>query len=162
MYFKEFFIYGLLTYSEFDLINEYVEEKYYIHSGVLKRYKEVNEYVERITKNTNKKIIFSGHSFGGTIASIASLHCKLQNPNNIVECYTYGSPAYCDYKTKELINNTVDICKRCYHINDPVVNHYFNWRFYAGGNKVIIEKNFNFDSNLKYHRLYIYYNMILK
>lgn len=159
MYFKEFFIYGMILYSELDLN---LEKNYFIHTGILKRYNEVKDKLENITKKTNKKIVFSGHSFGGCIASIAALKCKLQNQNNIVECYTYGSPSYCDYNTKMLINNTLDKCSRCYHINDPVINYYFNYRFYAGGKDKIITSDLNFSNKLKYHRLYIYFELLYR
>ena len=162
MYFKEYIIYGILLYEEIDLNNECIDNKYYIHSGILRRYNEIKSCVTKITKETNKKIIFSGHSFGGSIASIAALQCKLQNPNNIVESYTYGSPSYCDYNTKILINNTLDKYKRCYHINDPVINYYFNFRFYSGGKEEIIKTNLNFSNKLKYHRLYIYFELLYR
>jgi hypothetical protein len=162
MYFKEYIIYGILLYGEIDLNNKDDEEKYYIHSGILRRYNEIKLCLEKVTKVSTKKIIFSGHSFGGCIASIAALQCKLQNPNNVVECYTYGSPSYCDYNTKILIDNTLDKYKRCYHINDPVVNYYFNYRFYAGGKEDIIKTNLNFSSNLKYHRLYVYFKLLYR
>jgi len=160
MYWKEYIIYGVLFHAKFDLLNKYISDDYYIHSGILSRYMEIYEDLRELTKNTKKTIIFNGHSFGGSIASIAALHCKLENPNNIVECYTYGSPPYCDYNTKILIDNTLDKYKRCYHIRDPVINYYYKNIFYSGGKADIIETNLNFSNSLKYHRLCIYYKIL--
>lgn len=68
-------------------------KKIKVHYGFIEAYQSVREAVLKGAKDTPlKKIICTGHSLGGALATLAALDIQFNCPDKQVECYTYGSP----------------------------------------------------------------------
>lgn len=63
-----------------------------VHYGFIEAYKSVREEVlDAVKKSNMDKIICTGHSLGGALASLCALDVQYNTPKN-VRCFTYGSP----------------------------------------------------------------------
>jgi len=107
------------------------DSKIKIHKGFLKKYLFLKNKILNIIKeneNNKKEITFSGHSSGGSIATIAALDYSINNKNRIIKCYTFGAPIIGNsYFIKELnknINNSYRIINEFDII--PYLNIYEN------------------------------------
>jgi predicted lipase len=68
-------------------------KKVKVHFGFVWAYKSVREAVKKAAKETTyKKILCTGHSLGGGLATLAALDIQYNNPDKQVSCYTLGSP----------------------------------------------------------------------
>jgi predicted lipase len=96
-----------------------------VHSGFLKAYNSIKiEIHNEITKYmiNNKeipRIICTGHSLFGAIATICALDCALQYDIPI-HCVTFGSPRVGGKQFVKLFNNLVDVSYRCIRHKDPI------------------------------------------
>lgn len=117
-----------------------------IHNGYLDTYYKIKPLIikdlSKIIKN-NKQIIYTGHSLGGAIATIAFIDL-FKEKNIIKKCYTFGTPPY-------FMNN---------------MNNYTIYDFSNKYDIVTLFKNQNIDNNNKIwnicdnHKLENYYNNI--
>lgn len=100
-------------------------ENVQVHNGFLKAYNsirmaihsEISKYV--VNKQEISKIICTGHSLFGAIASICALDCALQY-DTPVHCVTFGSPRVGGKSFVELFDNSVDVSYRCVRHKDPI------------------------------------------
>jgi len=68
-------------------------KKVKVHYGFINAYKSVRETVLAEAKKTpHKRIICTGHSLGGALATLCALDIQYNLPDKEVSCYTYGSP----------------------------------------------------------------------
>lgn len=116
-----------------------------IHSGYLNTYNKIKPLIindiNNIIKRNHKEIIFTGHSLGGAIATIAFIDL-FKDKNIIKKCYTFGTPPY-------IINN---------------INNYTIYDFSNKYDIITLFKEKNIDKNNKIwnilhnHKLDNYYN----
>lgn len=110
-----------------------------IHWGFYNQFNELkpnlDDIVEKYVKKMNDiheptpKIIFSGHSLGGALATIASTYYGLKYPCTDITCITFGSPRVGDSKFAYLFDNIVTSSYRFVNDNDPVPCIPTAWRF---------------------------------
>jgi predicted lipase len=68
-------------------------KKVKVHHGFISAYKSVREEVLKAAKETpHQRIICTGHSLGGALATLCALDVQYNLPDKKVSCYTYGSP----------------------------------------------------------------------
>jgi len=116
-----------------------------IHSGYLNTYNKIKPLIindiNSIIKRNHKEIIFTGHSLGGAIATIAFIDLY-KDKNIIKKCYTFGTPPC-------IINN---------------INNYTIYDFSNKYDIITLFKEKNIDKNNKIwnilhnHNLDNYYN----
>ena len=154
-----------------------------IHTGFCYFYNLLKHFInnkcnEYILNNKNKKIIFTGHSLGGSIASISALKISNNNRETDVSCITFGSPKigdelFCN-KYNELIKDSFLFINN----DDPIaimpfINNYNYTKgvIYIDENEEVHNENKNTVANSLYcimlryfdtHRLVYYYNRINK
>jgi triacylglycerol lipase len=64
-----------------------------IHSGFIQAYSSVREAMFKVAKESpHQKVICTGHSLGGALATLSALDVKYNLPDKDLSCYTYGSP----------------------------------------------------------------------
>ena len=78
---------------------EGTREEVKVHNGFILQYlilrESVTKKLNELSKKVNpeyKKFIFTGHSLGGALATLAALDFEYHNPNENIECATYGCP----------------------------------------------------------------------
>ena len=127
-----------------------LKEELHVHKGFLKQFEsiklnidqEIVEYyikdikdikeikdIKNIKDINPKKIIFSGHSLGGALATIASLYFKLKYKELDISCITFGSPRD---GCKDFVNFFKKKKKKSYlfvNDNEPIPCIPTAWRF---------------------------------
>lgn len=93
-----------------------------VHKGFLKSFKEALPLIDKplrslIKANPTYKIVMTGHSLGGAIATIAALHYRSQGIK--VTLYTYGAPRVGDVTVSNFISQQGNNF-RVSHKEDPV------------------------------------------
>lgn len=96
-----------------------------VHTGFLNQYLSVQSCIhEEIKKHTEenkvKSIVFTGHSLGAAVSTIAALDFKLKNPKKIVKCITFASPRVGCSKFAKVFNEVIDVSHRVVYHRDPV------------------------------------------
>jgi predicted lipase len=95
-----------------------------VHSGFMKSYESIRHLLHKEIKNILStyevtRIIVTGHSLFGAIATICALDCSLIY-NIPVNCITFGSPRVGCKKFAKCFNKMVEISYRCVRLKDPV------------------------------------------
>ena len=127
-----------------------------VHSGFLQQYISiqcnVQEEIRNILNNEKKikSIVFTGHSLGGALSTIAALDFKLKNPKIIVKCITFASPRVGCPKFAKLFNANVDISHRLVYHRDPVTFAPFCLRFRHVKGCIHFKKDNSVDINENY------------
>lgn len=101
-----------------------------VHWGFLRQFRTIESQVrDHITRyleedsSTNpnpKKIIFSGHSLGGALGTLASVQFGLENPNVPITCITFGSPRVGNSSFATMFDRCVQHSYRYVNEDDPV------------------------------------------
>lgn len=95
-----------------------------VHSGFLEQYvsirDQINEEIRKLITENTIRIVFTGHSLGSALCTIAALDCKINNPEHHIECVTFASPRVGSKSFVKLFNKTVDISYRIVYHKDPV------------------------------------------
>ena len=95
-----------------------------VHAGFMKAYNAIRNklisYVEvQLRKYEIKKIVCTGHSLWGAIASIAA--ADMSSLDNVhVTCVTFGSPRVGNSDFAQYFNTNVDTSFRCVFEKDPI------------------------------------------
>jgi predicted lipase len=95
-----------------------------VHAGFLKAWDSIRvrikKQVESVIDVKTDRIICTGHSLFGAIASIAALDFSLNYKDVPIHCVTFGSPRVGNHKFATLFNNNVDFSCRAVFKKDPV------------------------------------------
>uniref|UniRef100_A0A6C0CM45 Fungal lipase-type domain-containing protein n=1 Tax=viral metagenome TaxID=1070528 RepID=A0A6C0CM45_9ZZZZ len=92
------------------------EHKLKMHCGFYRQYLRIKEYLDVILESfdKSKKVIFTGFSLGGALATIASFYYRLKYPISVLGdytpmwCVTYGSPRVGNKWFSKFYNVSVD------------------------------------------------------
>ena len=95
-----------------------------VHAGFVKQYEAIRSRIHQrvktlLAEHANSRIVCTGHSLFGAIATIAALDCALQYDVPI-HCVTFGSPRVGGKHFAKLFNRSIDISYRCVQRKDPV------------------------------------------
>ncbi len=103
-------------------------KKVKVHAGFISAYKSVRDAVLDAAKKTpHRRIVCTGHSLGGALATLAALDIQYNLPDKEVRCYTYGSPKVGNADFVKSYNKRVPQTFRIVNSSDAVPN------FPAGG-----------------------------
>ncbi|KAJ7879387.1 Alpha/Beta hydrolase protein, partial [Mycena leptocephala] len=100
--------------TPFDLPGIAKDPKIRVHKGFLLPYKDVSDDVRTIVKNELKsfptyRIVVTGHSLGGAIASIAALSLKTEFPHTTLQLDTFGQPRVGTKNFARHVENTIGV-----------------------------------------------------
>jgi triacylglycerol lipase len=95
-----------------------------VHAGFLRQYismrsNMISSVFRMMWKKQNKKIVFTGHSLGGALATLCGAAVKNEIPDVHVSVYTFGSPRVGN-KLFAKVFDKVDISVRCVNGSDIV------------------------------------------
>jgi len=98
-----------------------------IHKGFLRQFQSIEPFMSRVLtehRSEYDKIIVTGHSLGGSVATIATLHFNEMFAGEVpIYLYTFGCPRVGDVRMNAYFKThlkTFDACWRVYDIEDPV------------------------------------------
>lgn len=105
-----------------------------VHAGFLKQYiamrsSMISAVFRMIWKKQNKKIVFTGHSLGGALATLCGASVKNQLPDLHVSVYTFGSPRVGNTQFSKVFD-AVDVSVRCVNGSDVVTNIPYAFSFW--------------------------------
>ncbi|KAJ7466586.1 lipase [Mycena galericulata] len=85
-----------------------------VHTGFLKAYNNVVDDVlsivkAELTNNPTYRVVVTGHSLGGAIASLAAPSLKIALPDAAIKLYTFGQPRVGDARYARFVENTIGI-----------------------------------------------------
>ena len=156
-------LYGF--FSKIDELDKYCNGDYYYHTNFLNYFNAIKEnFYKIIDNNDNKRIIFSGHSVGGSVGLLCALITKLKYPNRIVKFVSFGTPSGCCKKTSELVNNTIDECIQYKHKYDYIPILSLKSLFERAGKSIILRDAFDNSKSKSYyfyHKMETYYSCII-
>lgn len=93
-----------------------------VHSGFMAAYRSVRDVVLRlVSESPALKIVVTGHSMGGALATLAALDIQYNMPHETVEAWTYGSPRVGNAVFVETYQRWVKVTQRYVNGNDPIV-----------------------------------------
>jgi len=93
------------------------------HAGFVNKFNSVRPELEMILLRNAKefdKIVTTGHSLGGGIATLAAPFLGEMLPSKTVECITFGSPRVGGEEFAQFYHTFVDLSARIINENDPV------------------------------------------
>ncbi|KAI0883192.1 alpha/beta-hydrolase [Annulohypoxylon maeteangense] len=93
------------------------------HAGFLTAYKEISSALlaalkKAVAANPTYKIVFTGHSLGGAVATLAAGYARKQG--YAADLYTYGSPRVGNKAFVSYVTNQTGSEYRVTHLDDPV------------------------------------------
>ncbi|AUF82676.1 class 3 lipase [Tetraselmis virus 1] len=79
-----------------------------VHKGFNELYNQVHPSVVSILEEYKPtRVVFCGHSLGGALATLAAAITAVENPDTVVDCYTFGSPQVGDQLFVNTFNENV-------------------------------------------------------
>lgn len=89
----------------------------YVHTGFAEQFMAIEHRITSDIKNIAKsypieRLVFTGHSMGGSIASIASAYYGTLFDNLYITCHTFGTPLTGNTEFINWFINSVDECTR--------------------------------------------------
>lgn len=102
-----------------------------IHKGFNDGYISVREHLCTLYNDSKyEKYVFSGHSYGAALCTVAATDCKYNFNSKTVHCITFGSPRVGNSKFVKMFNSLIDLSYRCVYEYDPitVVPSYIRFR----------------------------------
>lgn len=111
------------------------KHKVKVHRGFYEQFEvvnpSINKYIDDVFMNDPeiKRIVITGHSLGGGLATIAAYIYAIKYPSLLVSCHTFGSPRV---GNSEFVNDFDKVVKdnwRVYHYQDPVCMIPLSFRF---------------------------------
>ena len=111
-FYNLFFIKGKLPYNT-------KNKKIKVHRGFLATYMNMRGWMINQTKDC-ERVLFLGHSLGGTLATLGSLDYAHNNPDKLVTCVTTGSPKLGNQEFVDSFDRKVEDSIRFVYKNDIV------------------------------------------
>ena len=111
------------------------DERPLVHWGILRQFRSVErnitEYIDNELKDNEEieNIIYTGHSLGGGLASIALMSLSHKYPSLKHQCVTFGAPRVGNNHFRNLFIKKCDFSKRYVNYNDPVPSLPFSLRY---------------------------------
>ena len=105
------------------------------HWGILRQFRSVEDKItkyidDEIAENTDiKNIVYTGHSLGGGLATIALMNYSHKYPNLKHMCVTFGAPRVGNDKFRQMFNEKCCFTKRYVNYFDPVPSLPFSLRY---------------------------------
>lgn len=104
----------------FDVINvkpKKLMKNAYVHSGFAEQFMSIEHKITQDIKSIAssypiERLVFTGHSMGGSIASIASVYYGHVFDNLYITCHTFGTPFTGNNEFIKLFTTNVDECTR--------------------------------------------------
>jgi hypothetical protein len=104
-----------------------------VHEGFYKQFKAIEPQLSQFLAQRNgqfDRILFTGHSLGGALASIAAAHYTHQLPTTKVAVHTFGCPrvgnkAFCRFYS-ELVSEHWRVINK----DDPAALYPMGWHYY--------------------------------
>ena len=105
-----------------------------VHWGFYNQFQSLESDLDKAlceyTSNDNEReVVFSGHSLGGALATIAALKYAKQYPGLDVNCVTFGSPRVGNPTFAKHFDESVNESYRFVNDNDPVPCVPSAWRY---------------------------------
>lgn len=88
------------------------------HAGFVKLYSQLRDHVRTKVAGASR-VVFTGHSLGGALATLAALDASANGSQN-VQVVTFGGPQVGDGNFVKVFNDTVPGCVRVANPYDPV------------------------------------------
>lgn len=126
-----------------------------VHEGFYTRFNTCHKSeLKDIIKNTKAKlIVFTGHSLGGALATVAALYFSLANPEKKIGCITFGAPKVGNTRLKSYFIKHVLLARRYVNARDWVPLVHLGIGYVHFTDKITISKKY-FEHNP--HSLKIY------
>lgn len=105
------------------------------HWGILRQFrsveKKITNYIDKeLIENTEiKNIVYTGHSLGGGLATIALMNYSHKYPQLKHMCVTFGAPRVGNNTFKKMFNERCCFTKRYVNYFDPVPSLPFSLRY---------------------------------
>lgn len=99
-----------------------------VHEGFKNQFDSVCGKIDDVCSRA-ERIVFCGHSLGGALATLASLHFAYKNLGANVSCVTFGSPRVGDVNFVRLFDHKIKMSLRYVNDNDPVPCLPTSWRY---------------------------------
>jgi len=105
------------------------------HWGILRQFRSVEDkitkFIDEELKNNNqiKNIVYTGHSLGGGLATIALMNYSHKYPTLNHMCVTFGAPRVGNKEFRERFKNVCKFSKRYVNYFDPVPSLPFSLRY---------------------------------
>ena len=105
------------------------------HWGILRQFrsveKKITNYIDKeLMENTEiKNVVYTGHSLGGGLATIALMNYSHKYPQLKHMCVTFGAPRVGNSKFKKMFNERCCFTKRYVNYFDPVPSLPFSLRY---------------------------------
>ncbi len=97
------------------------ESSLQVHKGFYEAYEAVRPEIHAWLKRKKpSKVIFTGHSLGAALATLAALDTSLGFPVGSVSCFTFGSPRVGTKKFVDSFNKGIQQSVRTVNAVDPV------------------------------------------
>lgn len=101
------------------------EERPQVHCGFLRQFRSIQDDITRIIhdyviQTEMPRILFTGHSLGGALATLASLEYGIKYRHVPVNCVTFGSPRVGNDVFVRYFNHVTDESLRFVNQEDPI------------------------------------------
>ena len=132
-----------------------------VHWGMLRQIRSVeNELTEFINNEVLendqiRNIIFTGHSLGGGLATIAAQNFGHKYNYLNCMCVTFGAPRVGDENFKKRFNRVCKFSRRYVNEYDPIPSFPFSWRYTHVCPGLLINKNNMIYSETTFSRLLV-------
>jgi hypothetical protein len=107
-----------------------------VHWGFHNQFEELKPDLDKILKDyydssatIEKRVVFSGHSLGGGLATISAVNYAYLYRDIVVDCVTFGSPRVGNPKFVEYFNKGINKSYRFVNDNDPIPCLPTAWRY---------------------------------
>ena len=129
--------------------------KLYVHRGFLNQFNDIKDDLKHEIKIYNtrtdikeKKIIFTGHSLGGALATIGTCYYGVLYPKLSINCITLGSPKVGCNTFINVFNKGCTISLRFINGKDPIPALFSSWRKHVNGT-LWISNNKLYNTNIR-------------
>jgi hypothetical protein len=96
-----------------------------VHRGFAKQFASVRDTIVKyvsmfVTHESERSVVFIGHSLGGALSTLGAAYIKSVYPRLFLECVTFGSPRVGNRAFAEWFNTNINHHARFVHGNDLI------------------------------------------